>query len=188
MKDPMEGTSMVDMSLRRIIIRDDSDLQYIYLHEKNGQRGFPIVIGTGEATEIRRVVTQVAPDRPLTHQLTYAAIQALGADLKRVDIVDLRNNTFFAQLVLQNDSGELTAVVDARPSDAVALALRAGVPVRVAESVLEQVRTDQSGPDPVPEVVSGSEAEGEAEEAETEADADTESEPESEEDEPGEKD
>ena len=151
MKDPTEGTPMVPVVLGRIVIREGADQQYIFLKERDGQRGFPIVIGSGEAHEIRRVVTGLSTERPLTHQLAFDAIRALGADLKRVDIVDLRNNTFYAQLVLQNKKGELTAVVDARPSDAVALALRAGCPLRVADTILEQVRTDTSGPDPLPE-------------------------------------
>lgn len=146
----MDGTRMVDLTVSRIVIHEGSNEQYIFLKENKGKRGFPIVIGTAEAGEIRRVVTGLQPERPLTHQLAYEAIRALGADLKRVDIVDLRNNTFFAQLVLQNQGGELTAVVDARPSDAVALALRAKCPLRVTESVLERVRTDTSGPDPTP--------------------------------------
>ena len=151
MKDPMEGMLMVPLALGRIVIREGSDQQYIFLKERGGKRGFPIVIGTNEAYEIRRVVNNVQPERPLTHQLAFETIRALGAELKRVDIVDLRNNTFFAQIVLQNGQGELTAVVDARPSDAVALALRAKCPLRVAESVLELVRTDHNGPDPLPE-------------------------------------
>lgn len=151
MKDPTEGTAMVAMMLGRIIIRENSDQQYIFLREREGKRSFPIVIGTNEALEIDRVTKGIQPERPLTHQLAYESIKALGADLKRVDIVDLRNNTFFAQVVLQNKKGELTAVVDARPSDAVALAMRARCPLRVAESVLELVRTDTSGPDPLPE-------------------------------------
>ena len=161
MKDPMDGAVMVPLALGRIVIREGSDQQYIFLKEREGKRGFPIVIGTNEAYEIRRVVTGVQPERPLTHQLAYETIRALGAELKRVDIVDLRNNTFFAQIVLQNKKGEMTAVVDARPSDAVALALRANCPLRVAEAVLELVRTDNSGPDPLPEAESESEPEPE---------------------------
>jgi bifunctional DNase/RNase len=149
MKDPLDEPPMVDVALNRIVIRDGADLQYIFLRELAGSRGFPIVIGTSEAHEIRRVVVGVTPERPMTHQLAYESIKALGADVKRVDIVDLRNNTFFAQLVLQDVHGARTAVVDARPSDAVALALRAKCPMRVAESVLEAVRTDETGPDPL---------------------------------------
>ena len=161
MKDPTDGTKMVDLSLGRIVIREGSDQQYIFLRERSGKRGFPIVIGTNEAYEIRRVVTGVQPERPLTHQLAYETIKALGGELKRVDIVDLRNNTFFAQIVLQNKKGELTAVVDARPSDAVALALRAKCQLRIAESVLELVRTDTTGPDPLPDSQGESEEKGE---------------------------
>lgn len=150
MQDPLEEPPMIDVTLNRIVIREGSDQQYIFLREKSGARGFPIVIGTAEACEIRRVVQGVQPERPLTHQLAYESIRALGAELKRVDIVDLRNNTFFAQLVLQDETGGRRAIVDARPSDAVALALRAECPMRVAESVLESVRTDTSGPDPKP--------------------------------------
>lgn len=150
MKDPSEGLPMIPVVLGRIVIRKEADQQYIFLRERDGQRGFPIVIGTSEASEIRRVVTGEQTERPLTHQLAYDAIRALGSDLRRVDIVSLRNNTFYAQVVLQNKKGELNAVVDARPSDAVALALRAGCPLRVAEDVLESVRTDPGGPDPLP--------------------------------------
>jgi bifunctional DNase/RNase len=141
---------MVPVDLGRIVIREGADQQYIFLREREGQRGFPIVIGSSEAQEIRRVVTGLQTERPLTHQLAYDAIRALGSDLRRVDIVALRSNTFYAQIVLQNKKGDLNAVVDARPSDAVALALRAGCPLRVAEEVLERVRTDTSGPDPLP--------------------------------------
>jgi bifunctional DNase/RNase len=147
MKEPLEEPPMIDMALSRIVIREGSEQQYIFLREVYGPRGFPIVIGTSEACEIRRVVNGIQPERPLTHQLAFESIKALGAELKRVDIVDLRNNTFFAQLVLHDKRGDRVAVVDARPSDAVALALRAHCPLRVAESVLEAVRTDESGPD-----------------------------------------
>ncbi|MBK7643163.1 MAG: bifunctional nuclease family protein [Planctomycetes bacterium] len=150
MKDPSEGVPMVPVELGRIVIREGADQQYIFLKERDGQRGFPIVIGSNEAHEIRRVVTGLQTERPLTHQLAYDSIRALGSDLRRVDIVALRNNTFYAQVVLQNKKGEVNAVVDARPSDAVALALRARCPLRVAEEVLENVRTDTSGPDPLP--------------------------------------
>ncbi len=152
MKDPADGVQMVEMSLGRIVIREGADHQYIYLKEKGGERGFPIVIGSSEAWEIQRVVTKVETERPLTHQLTYDIVERLGANLTRVDIVDLSSNTFFARLLLSDSSDELCATVDARPSDAIALALRARCPVHVSLDVLESVRTDTSGPDPLPEV------------------------------------
>ena len=150
MKAPRDGGKMVEMDLARIVIRDGAEQQYIFLQEQGGGRGFPIVIGTSEACEIRRVVAGLPTPRPLTHQLAFEAIRALGTEIMHVDIVDLRDNTFFAQLVLHKKEGEVTAVVDARPSDAVALALRAKCPIRVSETVLDLVRTDASGPDPLP--------------------------------------
>jgi len=81
------------------------------------------------------------------HQLTYETIRALETELQHVDIVDLRENTFYAQLVLRRKGVNLTSVVDARPSDAVALALRARCPIRVAAAVFEMVLPDVPGPD-----------------------------------------
>ena len=138
---------MVDVILRRIILSDGADRQYIYISDKGGKRGFPIVIGTNEAYEIQRVVEGKQPQRPLTHQLTFESIRALGATLKNVDIVDLRQNTFYAHVVLQNEAGDVLAVVDARPSDAIALALRARCPIRCAESVLERAAVELPEPD-----------------------------------------
>ena len=139
---------MIDMRLSRVVLRGNVAQQWIFLTEKEGERGFPIIIGSGEAAEIHRVLTNEEPQRPLTHRLAFAAIEALGGRLTRVDIVDLKDNTFFARMVVARDGQEFA--LDARPSDALALGLRAGCPIRVAESVLEEVRSDTSGPDPLP--------------------------------------
>ena len=136
---------MIDVALSRIVIHDGIDRQYIYLSESRGDRGFPIVIGNNEALEIHRVVHAIEPERPLTHQLAYSTIRALGASLKSVDIIDLRKNTFFAHIVLQNDEGDVLTVIDARPSDAIALALRARCQIRVAESVMERASAPEDG-------------------------------------------
>ncbi len=141
---------MVEVVLGRIIISEGSDRQYIFLSERKGKRGFPIVIGTMEAAEIRRVVAGKSCERPMTHQLAFSIIQGLGGELTACDIVDLRNNTFYARLVLRGGPLGSDCTIDARPSDAIALALRAGCRMRVAESVLEAVRSDTSGPDPLP--------------------------------------
>lgn len=140
---------MIDVQLSRVVLRDGSDKQCIFLTERNGARGFPIIIGTNEAAEIHRVLTNVDPPRPMTHRLTCDAIQRLGGKIVGVDVVGLRDNTFYARLVLERDNGDVLHL-DARPSDALAIGLRAGCPIRVAESILEEVRTDVSGPDPLP--------------------------------------
>ena len=110
---------MIDVLLSRIVIREGSDRQFIYLSESGGSRGFQIVIGNNEACEIHRVVHGVESKRPLTHQLTLSAIEALGGRIDSIDIVDLKLNTFYAQIVLQTRDQE-PAVIDARPSDATA--------------------------------------------------------------------
>lgn len=140
----MSAPKMIEVALSRIVLRDQSDRQYIFLSEVGGARGFPIVIGNSEALEIHRVVHGIESKRPMTHQLTHAAIEALGARLEGVDIVDLKENTFYAQLRLERGS-EVPALVDARPSDAIALALRAQCRIRVSEDVLTRA-SDTGGP------------------------------------------
>lgn len=146
----MDDSKMIEVHLGRIVLRDGADSQHIYLVERGGGRGFPIVIGTPEAAEIHRIVRGIKPLRPLTHQLAISIVEKLGARVVGTDIVDLRQETFYARLVVQSDGSEPVRI-DARPSDAIALALRAGAPLRVSEAILEQVRTDESGPDPLPD-------------------------------------
>jgi bifunctional DNase/RNase len=135
--DPEEnGAEMVDVALGRVVYQEGAEQQYIFLAECNGSRGFPIVIGTHEAGEIHRVIVGREPGRPLTHQLCFEAIAALEGSIVGVDIVDLKHNTFFARLRLLTPSGDRHEV-DARPSDAIALALRAKCAIRVSERVLE---------------------------------------------------
>lgn len=142
---------MVEIVLARIVLRDSEHGQHLYLLERGGKRGFPMVIGRVEAEEIQRIVSGTPAKRPMTHQLAASMVEALGGHIVRADIVDMQEMTFLAQLVLATADGHTTAVLDARPSDAIALALRAGAPLRVAEFVLEEVRTDRAGPDPLPE-------------------------------------
>ncbi|HEX6881727.1 MAG TPA: bifunctional nuclease family protein [Planctomycetota bacterium] len=139
----MATPRMIDVTLSRIVLRDGEERQFIVLAEVEGTRGFPIVIGNNEASEIQRVVHGVEPERPLTHQLAFAVLSALGARLQAVEIVDLKQNTFFARLWLETPGAEPIAV-DARPSDAIALALRAKCPIRVAEEVLAKASDTQA--------------------------------------------
>lgn len=145
------GHPMIPMRLARIVIRDGADQQWIYLKEVGGERGFPIIIGPNEALEIDRVVRGERTERPMTHELAANLVSELGGELRRVEITDLRNNTFFARLVIERPEADATVCVDARPSDALALGLRKGCEIRVAEPILEDARGDTSGPpDPLP--------------------------------------
>ena len=134
----MAEEALIPVELARVVLHAGSAYQHIYLVESEGERRFPIVIGLNEADEIRRVIQNDEPPRPMTHQLANDLVKALGATITHVDIVELRQNTFYARITMERETGDEVAVVDARPSDAIALALRARCPLRVAESVLEQ--------------------------------------------------
>ncbi len=128
---------MVPMELSKIIITETSDHQIIVLKEREGQRSFPIVIGLHEAWAIDRAVKGIATPRPLTHDLISNIIEGLNAGVVRIVINDLRNNTFYAKIILQQNGS--TIEVDSRPSDAIALAMQKSTPIFVAKKVLEEV-------------------------------------------------
>ncbi len=107
----------------------------ILLKEIDGNRRLPIIIGAFEAQAIALEIEGIKPPRPLTHDLLKNVIDNLGATVLEVIIDDLRDNTFFAKIILE--IATLTNEVDSRPSDAIALAVRAQVPIYVAESVME---------------------------------------------------
>jgi uncharacterized protein len=110
-----------------------SNQPIVLLRDAQSERFLPIWIGAVEATAIAFAQQGVQPERPLTHDLLRDVIAALGRSLTRVDIVDLRDGIFFAELVFDN-----AVTVSARPSDAIALALRTGSPVFAAEHVLDE--------------------------------------------------
>lgn len=129
----------VKMQLARIIISEISDNQVIYLQEVDGDRQFPILIGIFEATSIdRRVQDGFTPPRPLTHDLIVATAESLGATIESVVITDLQEHTYFAKLQMRRD--EELIEVDARPSDAIAVAVTYDppLPIFVSEEVLAQ--------------------------------------------------
>jgi bifunctional DNase/RNase len=129
------------MDLKRIIINEINDQQIIILREVDGERAFPIVIGMFEAISIDRRVKGTQWPRPMTHDLIVNMVNELGGDLQDIYINDLRDHTYFAQIRVRRD-GELVQV-DCRPSDAIAVAVTAKVPIYVAESVLEEASSEQ---------------------------------------------
>jgi bifunctional DNase/RNase len=108
----------------------------IILKELDSNRYLPIWIGQFEATAILMEIQGIHPSRPLTHDLLKTVIDSLSGNVLRVIINDLRDGTFFAQIFISIDSQEIE--VDARPSDAIALAVRSSVPIFASEDVLEQ--------------------------------------------------
>ena len=129
------------MELKRIIISEVHEQQIIVLREVDGERSFPIVIGIFEAVSINRRVKNEIPPRPLTHDLIVSVIDQLGGDLQDIVISDLQDHTYFAKLRVRKD-GELTEI-DCRPSDAIAVAVTAKVPIWVAEDVLAETAADE---------------------------------------------
>ncbi len=107
----------------------------ILLKEVNGNRRLPIIIGAFEAQAIALELEGIKPPRPLTHDLFKQVIDNLGASILEVIIDELRENTFYAKILLEISG--LTNEIDGRPSDAIALAVRAQAPIFVAESVME---------------------------------------------------
>lgn len=128
---------MVEVELRRITINDTGDRQYIVLGEKGGERMLPIVIGYTEAQAINRFVKGEQMPRPMTHDLALALIHSMDAVMERVEVTDLKEGTFYAVIHITRPDGTRVEV-DARPSDAIALACSEQKPIFMAESVLSE--------------------------------------------------
>jgi bifunctional DNase/RNase len=129
----------VAMELSRIIISEINSEQVIYLKEIDGDRTFPILIGIFEATSIDRRVKRHEAPRPLTHDLLVNAVEQLGGEFQDVVISELKEHTYFAVLRVRHE-GELIEI-DARPSDAIAVAVTCDppLPIYVSEDVLHDV-------------------------------------------------
>ena len=127
---------MVEVAIDSVRISLMSQHRLVVLKDMESSRFLPIWIGPFEADAITIELQGVEVARPLTHDLLKALLDKLGAEVEQVAITDLRNDTFYAEITLKVDGSRLH--VDSRPSDAIALAVRAHVPVFVAEQVMEQ--------------------------------------------------
>jgi len=127
---------LIEMAIKGLMMDPITNLPIVILKDPDGQRVLPIWVGAVEANAVALQIENVCPPRPLTHDLVRSILQELGAVLTRVVIHDLRESTFFAYLELKQ--GEATILVDVRPSDALALALRSKAPVFVHPRVLER--------------------------------------------------
>jgi len=127
---------LVQMELSRIVISEINNQQVIYLREVEGAREFYIVIGIFEATSIDRRVKGIAVPRPLTHDLAVRICDALGGEMQDIVIARIEEQTYFAQIRIRK--GEKLIEIDARPSDAIAIAMipNPPLPIFVAEEVL----------------------------------------------------
>jgi len=128
---------MVEMELSKIVIDEKRHEQLIVLKEKDGQRSLPIVIGLAEASAIKMKIAGFEPNRPLTNDLLHSTIKYLEANIDRIIIDKLEEDTFHAKIVLKTSSGA-EKVIDARPSDSIALAVRAHAPIFVEDEIIRQ--------------------------------------------------
>jgi bifunctional DNase/RNase len=128
---------MLEMELNKIVIDEKRHEQLIVLKEKNGERLLPIVIGLAEASAIKLKISGFEPARPLTHDLLFTTIKYLEANIEKIIIDKLEESTFHAKIVLKSSSGN-EKVIDARPSDSIALAVRAHAPIFVEDEIIKQ--------------------------------------------------
>ena len=127
--------NVIEVRVNGLILEHKAQQNIVILREVDGERILPIWIGPGEALAIRRILSEEAFPRPLTHDLIQLIVDGLKARVARVVIADLRENTFFASVYLERESEVLA--IDARPSDSIAVALRAKAQIFVNEKLLQ---------------------------------------------------
>jgi uncharacterized protein len=127
--------NVVEAKVNGLILEQKTQQNIVILREVDGERILPIWIGPGEAQAIRRILSEEPFPRPLTHDLLHLIVEGLKAKIARVVISDLRENTFFASVLVEREADILS--IDARPSDSIAVALRAKAPIYVNEKLLQ---------------------------------------------------
>ena len=115
----------------------------VLLKTSDGNKFLPIWIGHPEAAAILMKLQSQTSVRPMTHDLVSDMLEQLGASISRITVTELRENTFYAQITLQQDGGEIE--IDSRPSDAIALAIRAEAPIFAADRVIEESAIEFEG-------------------------------------------
>ena len=135
----------VEMTIKGLMVDPITNMPIVILRDEAGQRVLPIWVGIFEANAIALQIENIATPRPMTHDLLRNVISDLKADVEKIVVCDLQENTFYALIHLRVD-GEAIAI-DARPSDAIALALRVRAPIFVEDSVIDNAKTLDFTPD-----------------------------------------
>jgi len=152
---------MVEVRLRAVRVDLQSNTPVLLLQETDGEgRTLPIFIGTPEAAAIAYALQGVTMPRPMTHDLMRDVLSSLDVEIERVVITELQNSTYYAELRLRRGSD--VTVVSSRPSDAVAVAVRTGSPLFVADELMDSEgimpasdATDEEEKEPPPDVLIG---------------------------------
>lgn len=135
----------IQMTIKGLMIDPITNMPIIILRDQEGQRLLPIWVGVFEANAIALQIENVQTPRPMTHDLLRNVISDLEAEVQRIVVCELKDNTFYAMIYLR--SGARTVTVDARPSDAIALALRTRSPIFVEEAVIQSARAVEASKD-----------------------------------------
>ena len=129
----------IEMSIKGLMVDPITNMPIVILRDKDGQKVLPIWVGIFEANAIALQIENIETPRPMTHDLLRNVIQDLKASVQKVVICDLQENTFYALIYL--DVNGATVAIDARPSDAIALALRSRAPIFVEDTVIDHAKT-----------------------------------------------
>jgi bifunctional DNase/RNase len=134
----------IEMTIK-LMVDPITNLPIILLRDRDGQRVLPIWVGASEANAIALQIENITTPRPMTHDLLRNVIHDLKAEIRKIVVSDLKDNTFYALIHLEVNGEPLA--VDARPSDAIALALRARAPIFVEDRVIDNAKTSDFAPD-----------------------------------------
>ena len=129
----------IEMSIKGLMVDPITNMPIVILRDKEGQKVLPIWVGIFEANAIALQIENVSTPRPMTHDLLRNVIQDLKASVQKIVVCDLQENTFYALIYLS--LGGATVAIDARPSDAIALALRTRAPIFVEDAVIDHAKT-----------------------------------------------
>jgi uncharacterized protein len=130
---------LIEMTIKGLMVDPTTNMPIVILRDKDGERVLPIWVGIFEANAIAMQIENVETPRPMTHDLLRNVIADLKATVQRIVVSSLQENTFYALIYLV--TGGETVAIDARPSDALALALRTRAPIFVEESVIDHAKT-----------------------------------------------
>lgn len=135
----------IEMTIKGLMVDPITNSPIVILRDKEGQKVLPIWVGIFEANAIALQIENISTPRPMTHDLLRNIIQDLKASVQKVVVCDLQENTFYALIYLALNGD--TVAIDARPSDAIALALRTRAPIFVEDTVLDNAKTIESAPE-----------------------------------------
>jgi hypothetical protein len=129
----------IEMSIKGLMVDPVTNTPIVILRDKDGQKVLPIWVGIFEANAIALQIENIETPRPMTHDLLRNVIRDLKAEVQKIVVCDLQENTFYALIYLTLNGG--TMAIDARPSDAIALALRTRAPIFVEDTVIDNAKT-----------------------------------------------